>query len=136
MDKEIKYQSNPVKMEEEQVRRLINDVMAGHMNELIGRLNVMSANLVRIEGNTQRTESHAEKTNGRVTKLELAVVDLQKANLVHVVNCPNTEKIKNLESKETERTAVKKFAWSQLVVASTIIGAVIGVLTFVFKHFA
>ena len=120
------------KEQKQEVRQMIEDVIGKNYAEIKGMLNTMSANLVRIEGITSETREHARKTNGRVTKLEEEVEELQKVNLVHVVNCPNTKKIEILEKFQTERDAVKKFAWGQVVVASAIIGFVIAVLEILF----
>ena len=84
------------KEQREEVRQLIEDVIGKPLEEIIGRLNILNANTSRIE--TQTT-----KTNGRVDKLESCVSDLQKVNLTHTVNCPNTKLLKEIEVAAKDR---------------------------------
>jgi len=119
--------------DEKKVRQMIVDVIGKPLEEIIGRLNVLNANVTRIEGNTERTEKHAERTNGRVTKLEDDVSDLKKVNIAHFVQCPNTEKIINLEKMEVSRKAIAAFSWKQVTFGGILAGLIISIIQLLIK---
>ena len=126
------------KEQRNEVRELITDVIGKPLEEIIGRLNVITANMIRIEGNTERTETHTKETNGRVTKLEDAVILLQKENIMHTINCPQkaaidtmNNKLTTIEKIEVGRDAIQKFTWKQLTGIGIVAGIVFGVLKFV-----
>ncbi len=110
-----------------ETRQMIEDVIGRPLEDIIGRLNVLNANMARIEGNTQRAENNTAKTNGRVDKLEDAVSELQKINLIHTVNCPNTKKIELLQNESVSRKSIVKFVSGVFAVAVAIIGIAIAV---------
>lgn len=110
-----------------ETRQMIEDVIGRPLEDIIGRLNVLNANMARIEGNTQRAESNTAKTNGRVDKLEDSVLELQKINLTHVMNCPNNKKIELLQNESVSRKSIVKFVSGVFAVAVAIIGIAIAV---------
>jgi predicted nuclease with TOPRIM domain len=70
-------------------------------------------------------KSETSKTNGRVTQLEHEVSTLKNAELSHLVKCPNTEKIINLEKMEVGRKAVSSFTWKQVTLGGVIAGLIL-----------
>lgn len=136
----------------EEVRQMLTDVLSGHISEIIGRLNVLNANVARVESIATETKDQAkltngrvnkletevlllttEKTNGRVTDLEKQVSDLKIADLNHETNCPYSTRIKTLEDVETKKQAVRKFAWQQWLVASSVGAGLLLILQLIFK---
>lgn len=128
------------KEQREEVRELIEDVIGKPLEEIIGRLNILTANTSRIE--TQTT-----KTNGRVNYLETCVNDLQKVNLTHTINCPNTKILKEMEQAgahrkencpyKTEIEILKNDRISRASVLRFVLGvvAVSGTLIAILKYF-
>ena len=109
-----------------EIREMVQDIVGVQYAEIIGRLNVLNGHIATINGTTTRTEKHAEKTNGRVTKLEDEVESLQKINMVHLVNCPNTLKIAELEKENLKQHSIKTFLFKSLGVTGIIVSVAVG----------
>lgn len=101
-----------------EMRQIVKDVVALHSGASKGRFELIKTELGFIK--TQTTE-----TNGRVLKAEADIRLLEKQNLVHVVSCPNTAKIVDLEKTEFGRKAVLKFGAKAGLIAGAIIGALL-----------
>ena len=121
----------------QETRQMLEDVLKGHSSEIIGRLNVLNANLIRVEGVANDTRKEAAKTNGKVAEHEKEIAKLKEANLVHVINCPNTYKLTELSSKIDNEDAgheaqikTKKMIWRYVTITAT---ATAGVVMFIIK---
>jgi hypothetical protein len=91
------------KNQQDEVRQLITDVIGKPLEEISGRLSLINAKMVEIERNTMKSEQHGAKTNERVDKTEDDIDKLKTANVAHVVNCPNTSLLKQVELALKER---------------------------------
>ena len=85
------------KVQQDEIRQLITDVIGKPLEEISGRLSLINVKMVEIERNTMKSEQHGAKTNGRVDRLENEIIQLKSANMVHVINCPNTALLKDVE---------------------------------------
>jgi predicted nuclease with TOPRIM domain len=109
-----------------EIRQMLTDVLAGHTSEINGRYNVIHSNLIQIKEQTT-------KTNGRVTALEDKLEKLEKTEIQHIINCPNTGRISVLETAEISRKSVFRFVSIVAVVAASTAGIVIAIIELVKK---
>jgi len=123
-----------------EVRELIEDVIGRPLAEISGQLNILS-------DNTKNLAEYQKVANGRTKTLEACVSDLQKVNLLHTVNCPNTKILNEMEIAGKERkencpykSEIETLKTDRISRASVVkfILAVVGVsasLAAIFKYF-
>lgn len=109
-----------------EIRQMLTDVLSGHVQDINGRYNVIHANLIQIKEQTT-------KTNGRVTALEDKLQKLEQTEIQHIINCPNTRRISELEDKETGRKSVFRFVSMVALVLFSIAGLVIAVMEIIYQ---
>lgn len=117
-----------------EVRELIVDVIGKPLAEISGQLDILS-------DNTKNLAEYQKVANGRTKTLEACVSDLQKVNLLHTVNCPNTKILKEMEiagkerkencpykseietlkTERISRTSIIRFVFSVIAVSGTIV---------------
>lgn len=105
------------KDEAESLKELFNEKFNGLNTHINAQFKALDDKLYRIEVQTT-------KTNARVTHLESAVVDLEKKNLTHIVECPNVERIIDIENHQLELRVVKKWIVGSIAVASSLAGII------------
>ena len=109
-----------------EIRQMLTDILAGHTNEINGRYNVIHSNLIQIKEQTT-------KTNGRVTALETKLDTLEKTEIQHVINCPNTKRISELENNELGRKSIYRFIGTVAFVIFSVAGLVIAVMEIIYQ---
>jgi hypothetical protein len=67
-----------------------------------GLTSLMNAHFENVDDRLERIEEQTKKTNGRVTELE-------KKELTHIQNCPQTEKIEKINEELAEYKMFKKY---------------------------
>lgn len=113
-----------------EIRELMTDILAAHTEKVDGQYNLIAQKLESIEAQTTRT-------NGRVLKLENETVPninekitkLNNSEMTHVLSCPITSRVLELEKDQIERKSIKKF----LIAAITLLGILIGCVAAAYK---
>lgn len=108
------------------IRQMFTDVLSGHTQEINGRYNVIHSNLIQIKEQTT-------KTNGRVTALEDKLEKLEKTEIQHIINCPNTKRIGELENNELGRKSIFRFVSIVALVVASVTGLVIAVMEIIYQ---
>jgi len=82
--------------------------------------------------NTQFTNMHErlDKIEKQTTKTNERVNELEKANLTHVTNCPNSVKIRALEDNQLTTTTARKL----IIISITLTASVVSVLWVLFQY--
>ena len=114
------------KEEREIFKELFNVSLLAHTNYITGKLDVLNINITQIN-------THLETLNGRVGKHSEEIEDLKTNELIHVIECPNTEKIINIEKGEVGRKSVIKFIIIGSAIMGTIIGGIFTIVEFFIK---
>lgn len=86
-----------------------------------GLTKLMNAQFINMADKLDSIEEQTKKTSGRVTELE-------KKELLHVIQCPQTDKIRHLEDNQLTDKAIKKWMISGIVITGTISGIVFGII--------
>lgn len=63
-------------------------------------------------------------TNGRVDEVETRTVLLEKADISHIINCPQAQKVKELEINYVQNKATKGFVYRAIGILFGLIGAI------------
>jgi len=109
------------KDDKDEIRQMLQDVMAGHLNEINGRFNILHSNLVGIK-------DQVTIANGRTRKLEDAVTELRQSEITHVVNCPVAPRVKLLEDGEISRKSISKFIILMITMSAAIGGLIVRIM--------
>lgn len=72
-------------------------------------LEKMEDNFTIVHTKLSSIDEQVKKTNGRVTKLEKDVVNIEKRDLTHILNCPQTQKINDINDQLMEYKIIKKY---------------------------
>jgi DNA integrity scanning protein DisA with diadenylate cyclase activity len=97
--------------------QLFDEKLKGIHVKMDAEFSVLNLQLSQIKEQTT-------KTNNRVTHIEEDIVDLQEKGLTHIIECPNTKDIKDLNVDLREYRMLKKYpkiAIGIIVVASIMI---------------
>lgn len=84
--------------------------------KLSGLTTLMNAQFNNVNEQLQEINEHVQKTNGRV-------LDLEKKEISHIINCPNISKIQSLENDVNKFKTIKSFIYTILIILGTIAGA-------------
>lgn len=112
-----------------ELREMLNNIMAVHSEKTTGEFNVIKVELAAIKEQTT-------KTNGRVNKLEdkievkisdkIIAIDsrietLKTNDIEHILHCPHTARIQELENQQLSRKTVRNFVLVLIASLSTIL---------------
>jgi len=68
------------------------------------------------------------KVSDKVEELETRVSLTEKAELQHIINCPVSPKLRNIEDKLLSQTAIRKYMWTMFVGGMTLASVTIALL--------
>ena len=109
------------------IRQILGDVIATHTAQIDGKFDVIKNELAHIKEQTT-------KTNGRVNKHDDLILELQKADISHINNCPIEQRVSTLEKSEYFKKGMWKMVLIISGVASCVTGLILGFLQFFLKH--
>ena len=112
----------------DEIKEILAEVLEVHAAKMNGKFKLMHQKLITIERQTT-------KTNGRVTDLEKDTQALREADIEHLLNCPMSDRIKNIEISLIGREAIKKYVKRTAVMTSIIIGAALTVFDLILRYY-
>jgi len=107
------------KEDKDETRQMIHDIIGKPLQEILGITSVTNATLTRLEKYTTTTTEAAAK---KIEKLEDEISNIKLADVRHVLNCPQTKRITDLENDSLTRKAIIKFMIAGAAFAATIVG--------------
>lgn len=90
-------------------RALMEEKFKGVIALIQANGDVQNIKFEKIFDKLDSIETQTTKTNGRVTKLEDKVFELEKRDLTHINNCPQTVKIEKINEELLEYKMIKKY---------------------------
>lgn len=97
---------------------LMRVVSAGHEADL----KVINQKLDQIITQTTKHNNRMDKIEGAAKDTNDKVIELEKSETAHVINCPHNDSIRKLQDDSLTSKGIKKWATGTVILASTIVG--------------
>lgn len=99
--------------ERSEQRQLINDILGVFVERMEGQFETMSVRFEVLDVKLEAIKEQTTKTNGRVSKHDIELIAINKAEILHPINCPHG---KSIEELLTIKKNWKVYAISGLVI--------------------
>lgn len=106
------------------------------MQRFDSQTTLINAQFLAVNNQFDGVKDRLDKMNGKVGRHEGKIIELEKAKIEHVVNCPMAPKLRNIEDKLLENKITldnKKFSFSkttQMIILIVMISALATSITF------
>ena len=79
-------------------------------------------------GERKMARENQKSTADKVQELETRLELVERAELTHVINCPISPKLRNIEDKLLSQTSVRKYMWTMFIGGCTLASVTIALL--------
>ena len=130
--KEIEKMINQSVLSKEEIRAEIIKplLMVSNANQEADR-KVINQKLDTIIEQTTKHNQRMTKIEGRAEVSDEKIVELEKKEIAHVLNCPYNEKLRPVEDYMAQQKTTKKVIIGSITLATIVLGALIAVLNYV-----